>query len=155
ARVRASGLPAGEAVLRHAMASCSSLVESLQAAKRQGPWLAAGPLHPGIRPLYENGVFNVGNAAGEAHPVVGEGIAMALQSGALLADALIEDAENAAETYALAWRALFPARIRASAAFAHLAMLPVAPALLSLLNLFPGILESAARVSGKTLYLSS
>jgi len=154
-RIREHGMPAGEALLRHATDHSSSLRNSLRTAMRDGPWLAAGPLHPGMRPLCGNGAFNIGNAAAEAHPVVGEGIAMALQSGALLADALIEDPENAAETYALAWRALFPARIRASAAFAHLAMLPVAPALLSLLNLFPGILESAARVSGKTLYLSS
>ena len=153
AAIRTPRMAAGEAMLRHAIDSSSLLGESLVSAKRDGAWLAAGPLHPGMRPLYEDGAFNVGNAAAEAHPVVGEGIAMAMQSGALLADALAsnEDAKKASSAYARAWRARFPARIRASAAFAHLAMLPVAPALARLLSLFPRILESAARVSGKTL----
>lgn len=129
------------------------LKKALQGARQDGPWLGAGPLHPGMRPLYENGVFNVGNAAGEAHPVVGEGMAMAMQSGALLADLLLEHErpEDAAARYAIEWRKRFPARIRASACFAHLAMLPVAPVLVRLLNLFPGIFEGAARISGKTL----
>jgi menaquinone-9 beta-reductase len=152
-RVRKPRMPAGEALLRHALDSSSALEDSLRVASLEGPWLAAGPLHPGMRPLHEDGAFNVGNAAGEAHPVVGEGMAMAMQSGALLADALIgnEDPEKAGAAYARSWRGLFPARIRASAAFAHLAMLPVAPALVGLLSLFPRVLESAARVSGKTL----
>jgi menaquinone-9 beta-reductase len=152
-RIRSSGVPAGEALLRHAMHSCSVLKNILGIARREGAWLAAGPLHPGMRLLYENGVFNVGNAAGEAHPVVGEGMAMAMQSGALAAEALLRNTEidKAGVEYARAWRARFPARIRASAAFAHLAMLPGAPGLVGLLNLFPRILESAARLSGKTL----
>ena len=152
-RLRQPGLAAGEALLRHAATHSSSLRNALQLARRDGPWLAAGPLHPGMRPLYLDGTFNIGNAAAEAHPVVGEGIAMALQSAALLADALIEnaDVEKAAAAYARAWRNRFPLRIRASAAFAHLAMLPIAPKLVGLLSLFPGVLESAARVSGKTL----
>jgi len=152
-RVRSPGLSAGDALLRHATRSSTTLAHALSSASMQERWLAAGPLHAGMRPLYENGVFNVGNAAGEAHPVVGEGMAMAMQSGALLADALTqtEDVEKAAKAYARAWRARFPARIRASAAFAHLAMLPAAPRLVGLLGLFPRLLASAARVSGKTL----
>ena len=35
----------------------------------------------------DDGVFRIGNAAGEAHPIVGEGISMALQSAFVLADA--------------------------------------------------------------------
>lgn len=149
-RIRESGMGAGEALLRHALNSSTALQSALQSAVLEEPWLGAGPLHPGMRPLYENGEFNVGNAAAEAHPVVGEGIAMAMHSGALLADALLQG-EDVEKVYARAWRARFPTRIRASAAFAHLAMLPVAPRLVGILNLFPRLLESAARLSGKTL----
>jgi flavin-dependent dehydrogenase len=41
-----------------------------------------------MRTLYREGTFAVGNAAGEAHPLVAEGITMAIQSSWLLADAL-------------------------------------------------------------------
>jgi menaquinone-9 beta-reductase len=151
--VRLAGVAAGEALLRHALAGCSSLQKALEMAKQKSPWLGAGPLHPGMRPLYQDGVFSVGNAAGEAHPVVGEGIAMAMQSAALLAEALIREKNDlaAAAAYSLAWRERFRARIVASACFARVAMLPVAPALVGLLGRFPRILEGAARVSGKLL----
>ncbi len=82
-RIRAHGIAAGEAVLAHAMNGSTLLTRALEPAQRDGPWLGAGPLHPGVRPLYEDGVFAVGNAAAEAHPVVGEGIAMGMQSAAL------------------------------------------------------------------------
>jgi flavin-dependent dehydrogenase len=152
-RIRSSGLSAGEALLRHATRSSEALAQALFPAYLEGRWLAAGPLHPGIRPLYGDGAFNVGNAAAEAHPVIGEGMAMAMQSGALLAEALIghQDQADAAAAYARAWRERFPARIRASAAFAHLATLPMAPALAALLGAVPGFFAAAARVSGKTL----
>ena len=54
-------------------------------ARLQGGWLATGPIRPGIRLPAQCGVFLVGNAAGEAHPVVAEGISMAMQAAWLLA----------------------------------------------------------------------
>ena len=44
-----------------------------------------GPIRPGVRVDYPEPLLRVGNAAGETHPLVGEGIGMALQSAALLA----------------------------------------------------------------------
>ena len=52
------------------------------ARRRRGS--APGRCGPGTRSLYRDGAFAIGNAAGEAHPIVGEGIAMAMRSAALL-----------------------------------------------------------------------
>ena len=57
-------------------------------AERDGPWLATGPIRPGVRLGQGDGVFRIGNAAGEAHPIVGEGISMAMQSAFVLAAVL-------------------------------------------------------------------
>jgi len=150
-RIRSSGLSAGDAILAHATGSCAQLGEALKHAARDGPWLGAGPLHPGTRPLYEDGVFAVGNAAAEAHPVVGEGIAMAMQSAALLAESLIEHAapERAAAAYTRAWRRRFRLRLWASACFANLAMLPGAARFAPILGSMPRLLTAAALASGK------
>lgn len=150
-RIRAHGMAAGEAVLAHAMNGSPLLTRALAPAQRDGQWLGAGPLHPGMRPLYEDGAFAVGNAAAEAHPVVGEGIAMGMQSAALLAEALIaHDApERAAAAYTRAWRGRFRLRLWASACFAHLAMLPGAPRLAPIVGGMPRLLTFAALASGK------
>lgn len=141
---REPGASAGESVLRHAIRACPTLGEALAAATLDGPWLGAGPLHPGIRPRYEDGSYAIGNAAGEAHPVVGEGIAMAMQSGALLAECLLHGGD-----YERLWRRRFGLRLRVSAALAHLAMLPGAPALAPILGGMPSLLTAAALLSGK------
>lgn len=78
---------AGESVLAHAMAHCRALRDALEAARRRGAWLSAGPIRPGIREVVDEGIARVGNAAGEAHPLVAEGISMAIQSSWLLAQA--------------------------------------------------------------------
>jgi flavin-dependent dehydrogenase len=108
--------------------------------------------------------FLIGNAAGEAHPIIGEGISMALQSAWLLcqelggsADVLRCDAlgemrrREIRQRYASRWRAHFARRLRIAACFAHAAMRPtIAAALLPLLRRAPALLGVAARVSGKT-----
>lgn len=142
--IRQAGLSAGESVLRHAVLSSPPLGDALATAKLDGPWLGAGPLHPGMRPLCANGVYAIGNAAGEAHPVVGEGIAMAMQSAALLAQCLLHGGD-----YARLWRRRFALRLRVSAALAHLAMLPGATALAPVLGGLPRLLTAAASMSGK------
>lgn len=151
ARIRSHGIPAGEAVLAHAKRASEALEEALDRAEHEGPWLGAGALHPGARPLYEHGVFAVGNAAAEAHPVVGEGIGMAMQSAVLLAQSLVAHQEpaHAAEAYTRAWRRRFRLRLWASACFARLAMLPAAPKLAPILGGLPRLLTAAALVSGK------
>jgi flavin-dependent dehydrogenase len=84
ARARHGGA-AGDAVLpmpRRTAARCAK-VSAMRAAK--GAWLSAGPIRPGIRRPEGGGIFRVGNAAGEAHPLVAEGIGMAIHSAWLLA----------------------------------------------------------------------
>ncbi|MDB5842046.1 MAG: dependent oxidoreductase [Herminiimonas sp.] len=164
-RLRAcrSGMPgaqAGEAVERMLKAACGGVRQALSGARRQGSWLGIGPIRPGIRLHAGGGVFLIGNAAGEAHPIIGEGISMAMQSSWLLCERLLGD--NAAirgggpqqrvqRDYTLAWKRCFATRIRVAAWFAHLAMRPgLASGLLPLLRQWPGVLTQAARISGKT-----
>ncbi|MCP1170436.1 hypothetical protein NHG85_18185, partial [Limimaricola sp. ASW11-118] len=129
----------------------------LDGARRDGPWLAAGPIRPALRSCHADGVFRVGNLAGEAHPVIAEGISMAIQSGWLLSRALdgcdLADADardRAGARYHAAWRRQFSTRIRAANAFAHLAMRPTRFAGLGgLIAAMPGTLTFGARLSGK------
>jgi flavin-dependent dehydrogenase len=157
-RERFPAAPAGEAVLHHITSSCGGVRDALARAQRNGAWLSAGPIRPGLRKVFDDGVFRIGNVAGEAHPVVAEGISMAMQSAWLLAGALTErqddarpDAVAIARAYQATWRRHFARRVRAAAVFAHLAMRPQkARPLLPLLRRFPAILTVGARLSGKT-----
>jgi 2-polyprenyl-6-methoxyphenol hydroxylase-like FAD-dependent oxidoreductase len=156
---RGVGASAGEAVLGHILDACAGVRGALAGAALCGPWLATGPIRPGIRVRPRGGVFLAGNSAGEAHPVVAEGISMAMQGAWLLAERLIRwrhaggDAaalDAAAADYAAAWRAAFAPRLYASTAVAHWAMRPAAVAgALPLLRCFPGLLTWGARLSGK------
>jgi flavin-dependent dehydrogenase len=149
------------AVLRHVEASCAGVRDALRRATLDGPWLSTGPIQPGMRRRYADGTFTVGNAAGEAHPIVAEGISMALQSAGLLARHLIAHQDDVfagdgprtvAMHYDADWRAGFSARIQAAAVFAHLAMRPAAvSALLPILKLFPRALTLGAWLSGKSI----
>jgi flavin-dependent dehydrogenase len=150
---RQEGQSAGDAVLAHILESCPALRPVLESATLAGPWLSAGPIRPGIRRCYAGGVFIVGNAAGEAHPVVAEGISMAMQSAWLLAERLVaaSDEKSAARSYTLAWRRSFAPRTRAAAAIAHWAMRPrLVAATLPLLQNWPKLLTFGAWLSGKS-----
>jgi 2-polyprenyl-6-methoxyphenol hydroxylase-like FAD-dependent oxidoreductase len=159
ARARFGAGSAAEAVHRHLVASCRGIAQALEGATLDGRWLAAGPLNPGIRPHHNGGVFAAGNVAGEAHPIIAEGISMALQSGWLLAHHLIaaearsgrpDAIAAAAAGYGSAWRGLFAGRIRAASVFAGLALRPEAVALLlPVLRAFPRLLTVGADLSGK------
>ncbi len=157
---REPGRAAGEAVLAHVLGACAGARAALAGARREGAWLAAGPIRPGIRLATPPGVFPVGNAAGEAHPVVAEGISMAMQSSWLLAKHLRGWREQGgspaalravAADYARAWRRCFAPRLQVSRLLARWAATPAAVALaLSLLRHFPPLLTWGARLSGKT-----
>lgn len=159
------GLRAGEAFeawLRH---ECRGVALTLDGAVRDGSWLASGPLRPGVRVgvrvgagRTHGGAFRVGNAAGEAHPILGEGMSMALQSATLLSAQLLGcDARAGADAsliaqrrYADEWRREFQARLRLAATFAHVAMRPRASGLMmSLARTWPGLLTQGARRGGK------
>jgi flavin-dependent dehydrogenase len=148
----------GDAVLAHLEDSCRGVHCALAGATREGDWLAAGPIRPGIRLRGRPGVFAVGNAAGEAHPVVAEGISMAMQAAWLLAARLISWRQlgtraalhRVAQDYAEAWKRCFAPRLYASSVLAHWTMRPAAVrSVLPLLGCFPGLLTWGARLSGK------
>ena len=150
---------AGDAVLAHIMKNCEGVQRALQRAQTQGPWLSAGPIQPGIRTLYKDGIFAAGNAAGEAHPVVAEGISMAMQGAWLLAELLIArrtqilcgNINEIGRVYTQAWRRYFAPRLHISAIFAHLAMRPTATKiLLPMFQHIPVLLTICSRFSGKT-----
>jgi menaquinone-9 beta-reductase len=164
-RQQQPGHSAGEAVLEHIRGTCLGVREALQNARLEGAWLSAGPIRPGIRERFANGIFMVGNAAGEAHPVVAEGISMAMQSAWVLHRHLVNNQSDIlagrgvaeiSKAYADEWAASFARRIRAAAVFAHLSMRPhVVSAMLPTLKRFPGILNLCARLAGKSTSLTS
>ena len=160
------GARAGDVVETLLRRECAGVREALEGATRQDPWLAAGPIDPGIRlgSLHgDAGIFRIGNAAGEAHPVIGEGMSMALQSAWLLCGRLLDggrrgggvDADvtwqrEAQRRYCAEWRVHFGPRLRLAAIFANLAARPVsASALMSITKVWPGLLGIGARWSGK------
>jgi flavin-dependent dehydrogenase len=155
----AFGGSAADSVLRYVSRDCRGLSTVLEDAHLAGPWLATGPIHPGIRARYADGVFRVGNAAGEAHPLVGEGMSMAMQAAWLLASGLIAadgarvgaDLDQVGRVYSSAWRGRFAPRIAAASVFANLAMRRRAVSLLlPLLTRLPALLTYGAARSGKT-----
>ncbi len=156
-RQRFGNIAAADAVQRHVLASCRGVATVLAGAELDGPWLAAGPIHPGIRACYDQGIFRVGNIAGESHPVIAEGISMALQSGWLLARELVtsgkgqEGRDEAGRRYQSAWRRQFSVRLRAAALIARIALGPGgATAMRAVIKNFPATLTLGARLSGKT-----
>ena len=152
-RARAPGARAGE-VFERWLRGRPDIGGVLANARRDGPWLASGPLAPGIRTGVADGVLRIGNAGAEAHPLLGEGMSMALQSAALLAARLLDPVrgvdprravdrgaggvagdDRAADAFAVRLLALqrahhrdfrreFAPRLRLAAAFAHAAMRP-------------------------------
>jgi menaquinone-9 beta-reductase len=157
-RAQRRGTSAGQAVMEHALNACRGMRESLTGAVREGEWLAAGPLTPGVRSVCGHGFFAVGNTLGEAHPVVAEGISMAIQSAWLLCERLIAVSPSAdivlldeiARSYEAAFRENFLLRMRAAALVAGLATRPPLSAVAAgVLATFPGLLAFGARCAGK------
>ena len=149
---------AGEAVERHIVASCRGVREALRHASIEDGWLAAGPIRPGIRARYADDIFRVGNLAGEAHPLIAEGISMAMQSGWLLGSQLAHGGsgdkagrQRIGRAYSGLWRQQFLVRINAAGAFARILALPRSAAIIGpLVATFPAILTLGAELSGKT-----
>ena len=155
----APGERAGDVVEALLKRVCRGVADALQGAQRDGPWLASGPLDPGVRLRADDTLFRIGNAAGEAHPIIGEGISMAMQSAWLLAarlvagEARVRDAVwqlEARKDHAAEWRRHFAPRLRLAAAFAQAAMRPAAAASLqALVARWPALMTHGARWGGK------
>ena len=156
------GLSAGDAVEAFLKASCHGVAQALGPAQREGAWLATGPIDPGIRLRADDMLFRIGNAAGEAHPIIGEGMSMAMQSAWLLCAQLLRSAaphDDLADTawhssvrrrYAAEWRRQFVPRLRLAATLAHLAMRPALTSpWLGLLGRWPALMTHGARRGGK------
>jgi flavin-dependent dehydrogenase len=164
-RAKAAGERAAHAVQRHLQASCRGVRLALRGARQHNAWLSVGPIRPGIREAADGaGRFAIGNAAGEAHPILGEGISMAIQSAWLLCTSLLGaqlrgepqavasacNNQRMADLYRSAWRRSFAGRIRTAAVFSNLAMRPTAAsALLPVLRRWPRLLSVGARLGGK------
>lgn len=152
-------LTVGEAVEAYLRRNCLGVREALEGAQRAGPWLTVGPLLPGTHRPAANALFRVGNAAGESHPLIGEGIGMALQSAVLLALELTRrspttidarDALDVQRRYAVKWHQEFSRRLRVAALYAHVAMRPrLTDPVRALLGHWPTLLTQAARLAGK------
>jgi menaquinone-9 beta-reductase len=140
-RSRHRGVPAGIAIERYLRDSCPGAADALREGARQGAWLAVGPLRPGFRPGQTPGIYRVGNACAEAHPLVGEGIRMALQSSRTLARNLMSGER---------WREDSHPRLRLAACYAHIAMRPFLAAPVGrIMQHWPSLLTAAAVLAGK------
>ena len=158
-RARNRGVQAGVVVEDSLRRSCRGVRDALGNATRDGAWQSVGPLRPGVRLKSAAGVYRVGNAAGEAHPLIGEGITMALQSSSLLVDILMHtpsakiderSATRQQDAYARAWRSAFVPRLRLAALYAHVAMRPaLAQPARGILRRWPPLLTHAAGWAGK------
>ncbi len=160
-RSAAPGQTAGEAFERYLRASTAALGDALAGARREGAWLGIGPIQPGIRAPWSraDGRFMIGNAAAEAHPIIGEGITMAMQSAWLLCVGLIAAGRSSASAdtlrrvggdYARRWRRTFAPRLHLAATLAHLAMRPwLAPIVWPLIARAPWLMTATARGAGK------
>ena len=160
-RKLAPGQSAGEAFEAYLRRNTAALRSVLSNARRESPWLGSGPIRTGIRSPWRSsdGRLMIGNAAAEAHPIIGEGISMAMQSAWLLCSRLIDagraggpDAalRAASADYASCWKRTFAPRVQMAAALAHLAMRPsLAPVFWPIMRRAPGLLTTIARGVGK------
>ena len=107
-----------------------------------------GPLQPGVRTAQAPGLFRVGNAVAEAHPLVGEGMRMALQSSRSLVRTLVD--QRAARGVRAGYLNEFRPRLQFAACYAHIAMRPPLSAPVGrVLQHWPRLLTAAAVLAGK------
>lgn len=154
---------AAEAAFVYIQQSSAAVSQVCAQASLDGQWYSTGPLRPGVRSCGGQGIFFVGNAAGEAHPIIADGINMAIQSAWILCHCLVGSApsgrsdqnlEAIGHLYAKHWRKEIGPRIRSGSLFATIAM--------SASNLWggllcehlPWLLKLGATLSGKTRAIS-
>ena len=155
-RAASPGLAAGEATFGHALKHAAGLQRAFRAAQLDDRWLASGPLLKAAPRPYADGIFAVGNAAGEMHPVIGEGLAMAMLSARLVSETLAavpqarwsgEASASAGHMYAARWHRTFRRRAWAAGCIARLAMRPDAARRAAAVARMPPLLTLAARLA--------
>jgi menaquinone-9 beta-reductase len=77
-------------VMRQTVLTNSRVSELLSSAKAVGNWVSGGPLVFGRKRQFQAGVLAIGDAAGMIDPFTGTGIQIALRSGELAAESVIE-----------------------------------------------------------------
>ena len=164
-RAAAPGQTAGESFETYLRSQSRALGDALKDAQREGRWLGIGPIQPGIRAPWQpaDGRFLVGNAAAEAHPIIGEGISMAMQAAWLLCVRLIAAGRSNASPRALhrvgadysrQWMRAFAPRLYLASALAQLAMRPwLAASAWPLFSRAPQLMTVLARRAGKARLL--
>jgi menaquinone-9 beta-reductase len=152
------GDAAGDVVEAWLRRSCKGVDTALCRSQRDGAWHAVGPLRTGFHPGSSPGIVRIGNAAVEAHPLIGEGICMALQSAAIFASlaarrAVAIDAASLValqRTHVALCRQQFAQRLRIAQLYARIAMRPsLAGATARLMRSWPVTLTAGAQMAGK------
>ncbi len=77
------------ATIRHSLMNNRLAAERLRGAAPAGRWHSAGPLTFGRRRLSRNGVLAIGDASGMIDPFTGTGIQMALRTGEMASEAIV------------------------------------------------------------------
>ena len=137
-RAAQPGARAGDVVEAMLRRECAGVAAALGGAEREGPWLASGPLRPGVR-LGAAATASFASATPPARRIRSSAKASAWRcnrrscSPALIgpgAARLVDGATAAAAqqralaAYEALWRRRFARRLRVAAAFAHVAMRP-------------------------------
>jgi flavin-dependent dehydrogenase len=77
-------------VVKHTLMNNPVARERLRSARVAGKWHSAGPLTFGRRRLSREGIIAIGDASGMIDPFTGTGIQMALRTGEMAAEAILE-----------------------------------------------------------------
>jgi flavin-dependent dehydrogenase len=128
--------------------------ERLACAEVVGKWLSVGPLTFGARRLSRDGVIAIGDASGMIDPFTGTGIQMALRTGELAAESVLEAmnesdptrlAQGAIAAYRMRYRREFGKRMKVAGLLRSAAFSPAC------VNLLAGIFSSAPRLARAVL----
>ena len=85
-------------VIERSLMNNSLARDRLRAAEVVGKWYSAGPLTFGRRRLARDGIIAIGDASGMIDPFTGTGIQIALRTGELAAEAILETMGGAIES---------------------------------------------------------
>lgn len=123
-----------DALLASVLDASPSLRARLAFSRRASGWSVTGWPRARFGGCHARGIWYAGDAAGTVAPLGGEGIAMALRGGALLADSFA----RGPNPYELAWHAEFAGRMRWCRLLSAVAVRPlVSRAALALLTRAP------------------